>query len=133
MNSESDWKVLMDEIIELDESVVVVIGCADIIQSSNGWITHMFDKLTSNSFYRIIGRGGDEDIISELSEYDPQVDKEGEYEFKCIMRWITGDHSVGEHSYLEIKHMDLNFIQTFKQRDREYKLTELFNNKIDIF
>ena len=130
----NDWEQTMESIIDLDKDVVVVIGYADIIKQKShpnriplGKHPMVFDNLTTESFYRIIGRGDESDIVEALKECEWDVDSEGEYEFKCIMKWVSGDWEVGEYPYLELKHIEFNFIQTFTQRERESKLNDLFS------
>ncbi len=135
---ESKWENIMGEIIELDEDVVVVIGTADIITHHCATPFSMFEEITPNSFYRIIGRGDDEAIINALTNYtcnlDDKLQPEGEYEFKAIFTWATEDEDYRNH-YLEVQHINFNFIQTFAQRKREYIINDLLtlNTKDDDF
>jgi len=123
-----DWKELMDEIIELEESFVVIIGCCDITISDIGYT---FKNLNQDSYYRVIGRGSDEDIIECLVDYaideEDGVNTDGEYEFKAIMKWYRGDYETRENGYFDITHIELKLIQTILQRERNEKLDNLLD------
>jgi hypothetical protein len=123
-----DWKEIMDDILELEESVVVIIGCCDIVIGETGYT---FKNLNQDSYYRVIGRGADEDIIECLDDYsfdeDDGVSKDGEYEFKAIMKWYRGDYETGENGYFDITHIELKLIQTILQRERNEKLDNLLD------
>jgi len=122
-----DWKDLMDYVFELDEEVAVVIGCSDI-DHKEGYSSLYFKDLTVDSFWKVIGRGDNELILRDaLEHWECDVDKEGEYEFKAILKYYKGDYSVGESGYWEIQHIEYKFIQTFLERERESKLNEILD------
>ncbi len=122
-----DWKDLMDYVFELDEEVAVVIGCSDIVHKE-GYSSLYFKDLTVDSFWKLIGRGDNELILRDaLEHWECDVDKEGEYEFKAILKYYKGDYSVGESGYWEIQHIEYKFIQTFLEREREEKLETILD------
>lgn len=121
------WKELMDYIFELDNDIVVIIGYSDITHKE-GYSSLYFKDLNVDSFRKVIGRGDNEMILNDvLQHWECNVDKEGEYEFKAILKYYPGDYSVGESGYFEIEHIEYNFIQTFLEREREFKLNEIFD------
>lgn len=124
---EATWKDLMDYIFELDEEFAVIIGCSDIAHKE-GYSSLYFKDLTVDSFWKVIGRGDNESILHDtLEHWECSVDKEGEYEFKAILKYYKGDYSVGESGYWEIMYIEYNFIQTFLERERDSKLEKILD------
>jgi hypothetical protein len=122
------WKDIMDYIFELEEGVSVIIGCSDISRYESPFPSPFFFKdLKSENFWILMGRVDNDSILETLVEYECEVDKEGEYEFKAILKYFKGDYSTGESGYWEIQHIEFKLIQTFQEREREYKLNELLN------
>jgi hypothetical protein len=101
-----NWSEVMNDIFELNESFVVIQGSGDIILA-----------MTSPNM--------GEYVFKEFNG----IDSEGEWEFKAILKYINGECDeygrVYLPSYLEIKHIEWRFIQTFKQRDREEKFNSI--------
>jgi hypothetical protein len=123
-----DYKDIMDQIFDLEEYLVVIRGFSDIYRYELPFHSPFFFKdLKSENFWILMGRVDNDSILEALVEYDFEVDKEGEYEFKAILKYIKGDYSTGESGYWEIKHIEFELIQTFQEREREYKLNELLN------
>ena len=124
---EATWKDLMDYIFELDEEFAVIIGYSDIAHRE-GYSSLYFKDLTVDSFWKVIGRGDNESILHDtLEHWECSVDREGEYEFKAILKYYKGDYSVGESGYWEITHIEYNFIQTFLERERDSKLEKILD------
>lgn len=127
------YKQILEDILELDKRVVVVVGHADI--TNHAAYHYYFKDLTSENFWRVIGRGDDNLILESFNEWECDVDLEGEYEFKAVLRWESADYDEYGRctmtSYLEIEHIEFNFIQTFKERERESKLNEIFSDRLD--
>ena len=134
-----DYKELLDDVLELDEKFVIVIGCADIVTSEQlasnlGLVPteRLFNNLTSDNFWRVIGRGDDEHIIEALTEFGiDSIDCDGEYEFKAVLKWSPSEYDdygrLTMRSYLEVEYIEFKFIQTFQQREREIKLDTLLD------
>ena len=105
---EVTWKDTMDYVFELDEEVAVIIGVSDI-DHKDGYSSLYFKDLTVDSFWKVIGRGDNELILRDaLEHWECDVDKEGEYEFKAILKYYKGDYSVGEMGYWEVQHIELD-------------------------
>ena len=122
-----NWKDLMDYVFELDEEIGVIIGYSDIAHKE-GYSSLYFKDLTVDSFWKVIGRGDNESILQDVLEHwECDVDKEGEYEFKAILKYYKGDYSIGEMGYYEIVHIEYKFLQTFLERERESKLNEILD------
>ncbi len=127
MNVKETWKDIMDYVFELDEEIAVIIGCSDIAHK-DGYSSLYFKDLTVDSFWTVIGRGDNELILRDaLEHWGCDVDKEGEYEFKAILKYYKGDYSVGESGHWEVQHIEFNFIQTFLERERECKLDKILD------
>ena len=130
---EATWKDLMDYIFELDEEFAVIIGCSDI-SHKEGYSSLYFKDLTVDNFWKVIGRGDNESILHDVLEHwECGVDREGEYEFKAILKYYKGDYSVGESGYWEIEHIEYKFLQTFLERERESKLEKIFDDFNNLF
>lgn len=127
---QQNWKDLMDYIFELEEDVAVIRGWSDIAdyESSPGESPKLFKDITKDSFWIVMGRGDNESILQDaLEHWECDVDKEGEYEFKAILKYYKGDYSTGESGCWEITHIEYNFVQTFLERERESKLNEILD------
>ena len=131
-----DYKQILEDVLEIQESITVIIGYADI--TNNAAYHYYFKDLTNESFWIVIGRGDDNPILESLNELQCDVDMEGEYEFKAVLKHIPGDYDeygrCTMRDYLEIEHIEFNFIQTFKERERESKLSKILSKDLeDIF
>jgi hypothetical protein len=127
------YKDILEEILEYDKKFVVIWGCCDIITDEHGY--KRIKDIQEDSFWRVIGRGDDKDIIESLKEEEIKVDSEGEYEIKAIMKWESPEYDCyGRVTYpgaLIVEYLETKFIQTFTQRERDSKLDILFD--IDLF
>ncbi len=121
-----DWKDLMDELFKIDECISAIMGVADISHRENH-SGFYFKDLTLDSFWKVIGRVDNESLLDSLVEWECSVQKEGEYEFKAILKYYKGDYSVGEMGYWEVQHIEYDFIQTFLERERETKLDTILD------
>jgi len=130
-----DYKQILEDVLEIDKKFVVVAGIADVV-ADNSFPIKMYKDLKSDNFWRIIGRGDDEHIIEALSEFGiGNLDCDGEYEFKAVLRWTPSEYDdygrCTMRSYLEVEYVEFNLIQTFQQREREFKLNEILTNEFD--
>lgn len=133
------------EILDIHDNWTAIIGCIDIIYFNTRFSvkteynladTHkLANKLSNDDFYTIIGKGQSEMIIETLSEHEFEVDREGFYEIKALFKWIPGDYDeYGRctlRDYLDIEHIELNFISTFEARDRDSKLDKILSDDFD--
>lgn len=137
-----DYKQILEDVLELDESITIIKGFSDIITIPDpnkkiGFFPEekIFKDFNKDSFWVVMGRGGEDLIIESMSDFSCNVDKEGEYEFKAVLRWIPGEYDeygrCTMRDYLEVEHIEFNFIQTFQQRERESKLNEILTNEFD--
>ena len=134
-----NYKQILEDILELDERITIIRGFGDVIKHSFHFIPEMmFKEFTKDNYWVVMGRGTDEMIIETMSEAVCDVDREGEYEFKAVLKWVPGDYDeMGRctmRDYLEVEHIEFNFQQTFVEREREGKISELldFDNLFDI-
>jgi hypothetical protein len=130
-----DYGQLLEDLMEFDKHLVVIIGQSDIITSPEPGI-RLFKNLKADNFWRIIGRGEDSHIIEALSEYEiVNLDCDGEWEFKAVLKWSPSEYDdygrLTMRGYLDIKHIEFRFIQTFQQRERQIKLDQILTNEFD--
>ena len=144
-----DKSEFFQEILDIHDNWTAIVGFIDIVKIDTGdWefftikneynsdkINQLANELTSVDFWTIIGKGQSKMIIDALTGYYFEVDREGLYELKALLKWIPGDYDeygrfiMGD--YLDIEHIELNFISTFEARDRENKLNEILSDDFD--
>lgn len=139
-------KEFFQEILDIHDNWTAIIGCIDIVHFNdefaikNGLINKskinpLSNEVTNEDFYIIIGKGQSEMIIDALTEYYFEVNREGFYEIKALLKWIPGDYDeYGRctlRDYLEIEHIELKFISTFESRNREGKLNQILLDDFD--
>lgn len=128
-----DYKGILHDVLELYESVTVIRGYADMVNSSITTTDYSFLNITEDHFWVVMGKDTTEMILEALNNHEePSLDCEGEYEFSAILKWVPGewDNSGNRiaRDYLEIQHIEFNFIQTFKQRERQLKLNSIIDD-----
>lgn len=137
-----DYKQILEDILELDEQITIIRGISDIIMDPLkshplGYLPEerIFKDFNKDSFWVVMGRGTEELIIEAMSEYVCDVDRDGEYEFKAILKWVPGDYDERGcptmRDYLEVEHIEFDFIQTFQQRERQLKLDEILSDELE--
>ena len=140
-----DKSELFQEIMHIHDNWTAIIGCIDIVNFKNKFtikseyniheVNPLSNEVTNDDFYSIIGREQSYLIIEVLSEYEFEVDKEGFYEIKLLLKYIPGDYDeygrCTMRDYLEIEHIELEFISTFESRDREQKLNQILSDDFD--
>jgi hypothetical protein len=136
---------LFQEIMDIHDNWTAIVGCIDIVKLDNNFtikrpynsdkVNKLANYFTQDDFWTIIGKGQPELIIDALNEYDFEVDREGFYEIKALLKWIPGDYDdYGRctlRDYLDIEHIELNFISTFEARDRDSKLDKILSDDFD--
>ena len=131
-----DYKQILEDVLELDEQITIIRGISDIIMDPLkshplGYLPEerIFKDFDKDSFWIVMGRGTEELIVESMSESVCDVDRDGEYEFKAILKWVPGDYD----DYLEVEHIEFNLIQTFQQRERQSKLDEILSEDLEDF
>lgn len=136
---------LFQEIMDIHDYWTSIVGCIDIVKLDNNFtikrpynsdkVNKLANDFTQDDFWTIIGKGQPELIIEALNEYDFEVDREGFYEIKALFKWIPGDYDdygrCTMRDYLDIEHIELNFISTFEARDRDSKLDKILSDDFD--
>ena len=136
---------LFQEIMDIHDNWTAIVGCIDIVKLDNNFtikrpynsdkVNKLANDFTQDDFWTIIGKGQPELIIEALNEYDFEVDREGFYEIKALLKWIPGDYDeygrCTMRDYLNIEHIELNFISTFEARDRDSKLDKILSDDFD--
>lgn len=129
-----DYKEILEDILELDESgIVVVSGYADLVLIEGKSFAFTTD-LKEDNFWIKFGRADQSQVLESLladNEYklgDDCVD--GEYSFDMLFRWEKPEyyeHRLVSPGYLDLRYVNWKFIQTFEQREREIKLNDLLD------
>jgi hypothetical protein len=128
-----DYRETLEDILELDESgIVVVSGYADLVLIEGK--SFSFKDLKEDNIWIKFGRADQSQVLESLlgdNEYKLGDDCiEGEYSFDMIFRWEKGEyyeHRLISPGYLDLRYVNWKFIQTFEQRKREIKLNDLLN------
>ena len=139
-----DYKQILEDVLELDEQITIIRGISDIIMDPLkshplGYLPEerIFKDFNKDSFWIVMGRGTEELIVESMSESVCDVDRDGEYEFKAILKWVPGDYDeygrCTMRDYLEVEHIEFNLIQTFQQRERQSKLDEILSEDLEDF
>jgi hypothetical protein len=130
-----NYKQILDDVLEIEQSITIIRGFSDIIIEYPTPIERkIFKDLNKDSFWIVMGRGNEEMIVESMSDVACDVDKEGEYEFKAVLKWVPGDYDeygCTMRDYLELEYIEFNFIQTFQQRERQEKLDLILCKEID--
>jgi hypothetical protein len=134
-----DYKQILEDILELDERITIIRGFGDVIKSKQ-YQSSMSGllNLKEDNFWIILGRGDHKLIIESFEDYEIPIDMEGEYEFKAVLKYLPGEYDeygrCTMRDYLGVEYIELKFIQTFQQRERQSKLDEILNKDLeDIF
>lgn len=140
-----DKSELFQEIMDIHDNWTAIIGCIDIVYFDTRFtckseyrsadVHPLSNQISDGDFYTIIGKANSDMIIDALNEYEFEVDREGFYEIKALLKWIPGDYDeygrCTMRDYLDIEHIELNFISTFEARDRESKLDKILSDDFD--
>lgn len=140
-----DKSEFFQEIMDIHDNWTAIVGCIDIVYFNTRFTckseynladTHkLANQLSNDNFYTIIGKANSDVIVEALSEHEFEVDREGFYEIKSLLKWVPGDYDdYGRcilRDYLEIEHIELKFISTFESRDREEKLNQILSDDFD--
>jgi hypothetical protein len=125
------YKEIFEDIISYEENFVAIIGYSDLVNNDfTIGLNYIFKDLKEDDFWIILGRADSKSILDELKNSEFSLEREGEYEFKMLLKYYTGDWSVGESGYYEIVYEEFNFIQTFLERERDQKLNSFFDDDI---
>ena len=141
-----DYKQILEDILELDEQITIIRGFGDIVIDPSkartlGYLPEemIFKEFKSDNYWIVMGRGTDELIVEAMSELvcgvTFQVEREGEYEFKAVLKWVPGEYDERGcptmRDYLEVEHIEFDFIQTFQQRERQQKLDLILTKEME--
>lgn len=114
------FQELIELVDDFSKNHSAIRGYVDVIE--NHGVMQLKD---TDCFYVMFGPSNDELIKDILSEYTPEVEKPGVYEFDAI---IYVDHGGwNEPSEYYVDWSNWKFIQTIESRDREIKLNELLD------
>lgn len=118
-----DYKKILDSIIDLDKKITIIHGFGDIV--FNKWLGWTFKSFNEDNYRIVMGKDG---LISEamLNSNFSDVDREGEYEFKAVLSWDSGDEN--HNGYFILEYIEFILIQTFQERDRNLKIDQVLSD-----
>lgn len=121
-----DYKKILENILELDKKITIIHGFGDIV--FNKWFGWVFKSFNEDNYRVVMGRDGG--LISEAminSNFsEGEVDREGEYEFKAVLSWDSGDEI--HNGYFILEYIEFSFIQTLQERDRNLKIDHILSD-----
>lgn len=134
-----DYKQILEDVLELDERITIIRGFGDIVKSKqySNYQSSMTGllNLKEDDFWIILGRGDHKLIIESFEDYEIPIDMEGEYEFKAVLKYLPGDYDeygrCTMRDYLGVEYIELKFIQTFQQRERQEKLDLILTKEME--
>ena len=137
-----NFQEILEHILELNQSgIVVVTGFGDLIfDPNNNQFPNpqfKFTDLTTQNFWIVLGKSDESRVLEALLESEFVIDSslEGEYQFDMIFKWQSPEyyeHHLIHPGYPQLEHTNWKFIQTFQQRERDRKLSQVFDDN-DIF
>jgi hypothetical protein len=131
-----DYKELIEDIKDLSKTMTIVEGVVDVFFDSKGDFYHIKDA--KNSYWVIVGNTPEEEIeiclasTFRINDFDfggGGLNGEGEYHFDAILKYDQGDDYSRGCWYTE--YIEFHFQQTFLEREREKKLSELLDDSFD--
>lgn len=131
-----DYKELIEDIKHLSKTTTIIEGIVDVFFDKKGNFYHIKD--VKNSYWVIIGNAPEEEIetclvstyrINDFGFGEGGLDGEGEYHFEAVLKWDQGDDYSRGYWYTE--YIEFHYQQTFLEREREKKLSELLDNSFD--
>ena len=129
----TEYKQMFEDVLEMNKRYVVISGFGDIIFLDGSPI---FKGFTKDNYWVIMGNNNDDMIVEAIMmDGATDADREGEYNFNAILKNVPGEYDeYGRctlRDTLEIAWIELDFIQTFEQRERQNKLDELLFLDVD--
>jgi hypothetical protein len=130
-----NYKELISDIKELQKDITIIEGVVDIQEEKHSYNLDYIIRNCENGFWVILGNASEEEIIECLKSdsFDKRNDGligEGEYHFEAVLKYDQVDDYKG---YWYIEYIEFHFHQTLLERDREEKLSKLFDDDMDIF
>ncbi len=115
----------MDEMTSFISQYTLVTGHIDLVKSDNYYSVKDF---SGNDIW--IRAGGENEMVyNAIEDGEFSVEREGCYYFTALMTYDGGQYdSYGRcecRPYMEIQHIEFDFICTFESREREQKLNKL--------
>lgn len=125
-----DYKKILDYILDLDNKITIIQGFGDIVFAPNSpveWYQFTFKSFNRDNYHIVMGKDGpiDEAILDTIFTKN-EVDREGEYEFKAVLSWDSGDEN--HNGYFILEYIELILIQTLQERDRNLKIDHILSD-----
>ena len=136
-----DYDNLLEDIKDISKRYTIIQGIfdikkRDIIINGNHISTEFYISNIKNSYWVLIGNDNEEMIVDCLEDFIPKVEREGEYFIECVLSNVGPEYTDGAISmqgYLDIDYIKYQFQQSFEEREREMKLTELLGEFENLF
>jgi len=141
-----NYKEIMEDIIDISKRHTVVSGSLDLhITTASSFGISMVEMTPTNiDFWCHLGNASDEEITKSIQYYlkESRPNRsdliEGCYTFDAILSYIEAEYELlwsrrnsieGSYQisreYWVVEHIDLKFQETFIQRERQKRITEL--------
>jgi len=121
-------KEIIETLDDILKNRTIIKGIADIVKNEFGDYS-----VINNDYWVIAGYISDEQIKKQFSYCEftkkDNVDKEGVYEYDAIIYYQCSTYDEPSETYID--YIDLRFIETFQERDREEKLNKLLFEDFD--
>ena len=132
-----NYKEVFDSLKEDSDKYCLLVGWVDLHKDEEEpGRFYMQDNIQDNEYIQKAGSFPEDLIRDAIANHEWKVDKEGFYEFWCLMFFSKGSDIYGESSCLEVVHIEPEFQISFEDRDAQmkqdeelYKDTDLFGNK----
>lgn len=116
-----DYSQLVEDIKETSERFTIISGFADV------YIDQYDNRVIKDLNYWILcGKANDEMIKESMIDYEPEVDKEGCYQFQVVLKYERPDYGdygrIISGDYFEVVWSSFKLDHTFQQRERDIKL-----------
>ena len=115
-----DYSEILDTYEDLIKNYTIALFYADIRKDEDGtWFINLSDWEKEVTI--LAGWMPDDMVADAFKDWEiEQVDREGEWEIKALLKFNRGDEY--ERGYAEIMLTEIRFVQTLKEREEFEKL-----------
>lgn len=124
-----------NSLVCLYEKYTLIEGFVDIIEVNNCYVFVNnisenilgIENFTVDSFWILSGKGSNEIIYKDIKDFEPNLKREGYYNFKALLNYEREDYPDYNYGFYNILHIEFNFLSTFEARKRDDKIDNLLN------
>jgi len=136
-----NYEELIDDAIEFNKKYTILTGVIDVVNKYDKLssklhpaVEFVIHEINDNSFWVVSGYPDIEMIKDAFIDLDVNVDRDGEYDFKALLLYESGDcdefgRIIGR-AYLYVEYINLTFIQSFESRERESKINSILSDNL---